>query len=253
MLGGCSGSTAASVGAIAGATATNYGITSVQTTNAGSYTVVVTNAAGSVTSAVAQLYIDSDGDGLPDAWEVRYFGTTAEPMGEPDADWDEDGARNGAEFTPRHISRSAEFLTGYLPRIGLGHWVPVAQKVVHFTGYEMDVDDIKVADPKDRMLGHMVGSADLIGQMSDRMYLEKCREFLYPEFVWGSIARETLPDGRVLLLTNLRYLGYTFNPVSFFYCYGADARLQVPERAFGAGEVDQALRLRQADALPVAL
>ncbi len=37
----------------------------------------------------------------------------------------------------------------------------------------------------------------------------------------------TLPDGRILLLTNLRYLGYAFNPVSFFYCYGADARLQM--------------------------
>jgi hypothetical protein len=42
----------------------------------------------------------------------------------------------------------------------------------------------------------MVGTADLIGQMSDRMYLEKCREFLYREFVWGKIAREMLPDGR---------------------------------------------------------
>jgi len=63
----------------------------------------------------------------------------------------------------------------------------------------MDIDDIRVADPKDRMLGHMVGTADLIGQMSDRMYLEKCREFLYQEFVYGSIARERLPDGREIV------------------------------------------------------
>jgi hypothetical protein len=28
------------------------------------------------------------------------------------------------------------------------------------------------------------------------MYLEKCREFLYQEFVLGSIAREKLQDGR---------------------------------------------------------
>jgi hypothetical protein len=56
-----------------------------------------------------------------------------------------------------------------------------------------------VDDPKDRLLGHMVGTADLIGQMSDRMYLEKCREFLYQEFVQGSIARETLPDGREIV------------------------------------------------------
>ena len=34
--------------------------------------------------------------------------------------------RNGAEFTPIHIARSADFLAGYLPRIGLGELVPVA-------------------------------------------------------------------------------------------------------------------------------
>src|SRR5436190_3410971 len=28
-----------------------------------------------------------------------------------------------------------------------------------------------------------------------------------------------LPQGRIFLLTHLRYLGYVFNPVSFFYCY----------------------------------
>ena len=43
----------------------------------------------------------------------------------------------------------------------------------------------------------------------------------------AAAAGVTLPDGPIFLLTNLRYLGYAFNPVSFFYCYGADARLQV--------------------------
>ena len=37
---------------------------------------------------------------------------------------------------------------------------------------------------------------------------------------------ERLPDGPVLLLTNLRQLGYVFNPVSFFYCYEADGTLR---------------------------
>jgi DUF1365 family protein len=36
-----------------------------------------------------------------------------------------------------------------------------------------------------------------------------------------------LPDGRVFLLTHLRYLGYCFNPVSFFYCFDAEERLQL--------------------------
>lgn len=103
---------------------------------------------------------------------------------------------NGAIFTKVHVSRSADFLARYLPTIGFHPEAETAARLVHFTGYEIDVDDIKVADPKDRLLGHMVGTADLIGQMSDRMYLEKCREFLYQEFVLGAIARETLPDGR---------------------------------------------------------
>jgi len=106
---------------------------------------------------------------------------------------------NGAVFTKIHVSRSADFLLRYLPQLGYSEEAGAAAKLVHFTGYEMDIDDIKVADPKDRMLGHMVGTADLIGQMSDRMYLEKCREFLYGEFVYGAIARETLPDGREIV------------------------------------------------------
>jgi hypothetical protein len=111
----------------------------------------------------------------------------------------ESNVENGAVFTKVHVSRSADFLARYLPTIGYGPEAEMASRVVHFTGYEMDVDDIKVADPKDRLIGHMVGTADLIGQMSDRMYLEKCREFLYREFVLGSIARETLPDGREIV------------------------------------------------------
>jgi len=35
-----------------------------------------------------------------------------------------------------------------------------------------------------------------------------------------------LPDGRVFLLTHLRYLGYNFNPVSFFYCYDRAEKLR---------------------------
>lgn len=111
----------------------------------------------------------------------------------------ETGVENGAVFTKVHVSRSADFLLRYLPTIGFGAEADTAARLVHFTGYEMDLDDIKVDDPRDRILGHMVGTADLIGQMSDRMYLEKCREFLYKEFVLGSVAREQLPDGREIV------------------------------------------------------
>jgi len=106
---------------------------------------------------------------------------------------------NGAIFTKVHVSRSADFISGYLPKVGFAPEAPLASRLVHFTGYEMDVEDIPVDDVRDRMIGCMVGTADLIGQMSDRMYLEKVREFLYDEFVWGRIAREQLPDGREIV------------------------------------------------------
>jgi len=36
-----------------------------------------------------------------------------------------------------------------------------------------------------------------------------------------------IPEGRIFLLTHLRYLGYNFNPVSFYYCYDRQDKLQM--------------------------
>ena len=36
-----------------------------------------------------------------------------------------------------------------------------------------------------------------------------------------------LPEGPIFLLTHLRYFGYNFNPVSFFYCYDTKQQLQL--------------------------
>ncbi|HUG77037.1 MAG TPA: hypothetical protein VML57_06090 [Burkholderiales bacterium] len=136
---------------------------------------------------------------------------------------------NGAVFTKIHVSRSADFIASYLPRIGFGQEAPLAARLVHFTGYEMELDDIRVDEPKDRMVGCMVGTADLIGQMSDRMYLEKVREFLYDEFVWGAVAREQLADGRQVV----RYASPEDLIIKTpgFYEYVARARI---ERKLGA-------------------
>jgi hypothetical protein len=95
------------------------------------------------------------------------------------------GVENGAVFTKVHVSRSADFLLRYLPTIGYSAEAEMASRVVHFTGYEMDVDDIKVSDPKDRLIGHMVGTADLIGQMSDRMYLRNAASSCTASSCWA--------------------------------------------------------------------
>jgi len=36
----------------------------------------------------------------------------------------------------------------------------------------------------------------------------------------------TIPDGKIFLLTHLRYFGYNFTPVSFFYCYNSTGTLE---------------------------
>lgn len=95
---------------------------------------------------------------------------------------------NGAEYTLCHVARSARFLRNYLPRIGLSAVADIAAELVHFTGYEKQPADIKLDDPLDSMMGHLLGTADLLAQMSDRCYLEKCRDRLYPEFVLGGVA-----------------------------------------------------------------
>lgn len=95
---------------------------------------------------------------------------------------------NGAEYTLTHVSRGARFLRDYLDRVHLGDQATLASRLIHFTGYEVPTARIPVRDPMARLLGCMLGSADIVAQMSDRCYLEKCRDRLYPEFVVGGIA-----------------------------------------------------------------
>jgi hypothetical protein len=106
---------------------------------------------------------------------------------------------NGAEFTLYHVSRSADFLRRYLPELGLSKDVAVASMIVHFTGYELDLDKIELDDPRDAICGHLLGTADLIAQMADRCYLEKCRDRLYTEFVVGGVAVENASPGEYMV------------------------------------------------------
>lgn len=111
----------------------------------------------------------------------------------------EQGISNGAVFTRQHVTRSARYLGHYLPTVGLGDWVPVSTRIVHFTGYEMPLELVRVADSRDRLVGHLLGTADMLAQMADRCYLEKCRDRLYAEFVLGDVAVHTGAGGLKVL------------------------------------------------------
>jgi hypothetical protein len=104
-------------------------------------------------------------------------------------------ATNGAEFTRTHVSRGARFLAGWLPQVGHAHWVPVVDELIHYTGYERPLNSLALPDVRDQRLGHLLGTADMMAQMADRCYLEKCRDRLYPEFVLGGVALPTDAEG----------------------------------------------------------
>ena len=104
--------------------------------------------------------------------------------------------KNGAEYTIKHVGRGARFLEGYLGKLGMTKLAPVAARIVHFTGYERPINTIRLPNPIFTILGYMLGTADIIAQMSDRCYLEKCRDRLFPEFVEGGLAARDETDHR---------------------------------------------------------
>ncbi|MCI0749460.1 MAG: hypothetical protein L0Y32_02780 [Nevskiales bacterium] len=110
--------------------------------------------------------------------------------------YDESHFRNGAEFTLYHVSRSGDFLAECLPTLGYAREVELARRLVHFTGYEIALSKIAVKNRRDRKIGHLLGTADLIAQMSDRCYPEKCRRYLYHEFTACGLAGPARPGLR---------------------------------------------------------
>src|SRR5579859_7566999 len=80
---------------LAGATSDALVVTNVSFSNQGSYSVVLSNSSGSVTSSAAPLWIDSRGCGMPDWWQLYYFGNLTQ---NPTGDFDGDGVSNLQEF-----------------------------------------------------------------------------------------------------------------------------------------------------------
>jgi len=108
--------------------------------------------------------------------------------------------KNGAEYTFKHVSRGAKFLEDYMNRIGMAELAPIASRIIHFTGYEKAIEKIDVPNISFRLIGSMLGTADIIAQMADRCYLEKCRDRLYPEFVEGGLAARDDGDHRTSVM-----------------------------------------------------
>lgn len=100
---------------------------------------------------------------------------------------DDDVLGTGAKHTLKHVERSIEFIDEYFAGKGLAKAdFASAKNMVSCTGIGLDISKIEFASKPEKILGLMLGTADLIGQMSSRTYLERLL-FLYWEFKEGNI------------------------------------------------------------------
>jgi len=88
----------------------------------------------------------------------------------------------GAQHTQMHVHRGIEFMRQYFSDHGLPAAIPVAvTAMILGTEHNRPFAQICFSDDRSRMLASIVATADITGQMADRIYLEKLM-FLYLEF-----------------------------------------------------------------------
>lgn len=105
----------------------------------------------------------------------------------------------GAQLTPIHEARGVEFMRDYLSRTPLAHLAEKAELIM-VTRLDWHLPpDIPLLD---RAIASLLGTADILSQMADRTYLEKCRDFLFAEFCAFGLAGAPglpYPNPKILL------------------------------------------------------
>jgi hypothetical protein len=105
----------------------------------------------------------------------------------------------GPTLTPIHEERGVDFMTKYLTDTAL---TPLAERARLIMSTKLLFKMPDTWSALDQELASMVASADLLSQLADRCYLEKCRDFLFVEFSAFGLAGKPdspYPDRETLL------------------------------------------------------
>ncbi len=99
----------------------------------------------------------------------------------------DDSVGTGAKYTRTDTKRSIVFMDKYIPDSGLSkedfkHY----PDILICTALDTKINKIRFESREIELLGKMLGTADLLGQMADRTYLEKLL-FLFYEFREGGV------------------------------------------------------------------
>ncbi len=94
----------------------------------------------------------------------------------------DDQEGSGAKYTVGHEERSIAFLNEYLTGKGFAnHELETCARFIRCTILSLPPGEVPFASTEHQKLGYIVGTADLLAQMADRLYLEKLL-LLYKEF-----------------------------------------------------------------------
>ena len=111
---------------------------------------------------------------------------------------EDDKEGSGAKYTVGHEERSIDFMRDYLAKEAFSPQdLMDCTHIIMCTITGMSTKEIPFRSDAIKMLGHMVGSADLLAQMADRNYLEKIL-LLFKEFEEAGIPGT---DSELKLLT----------------------------------------------------
>lgn len=93
----------------------------------------------------------------------------------------------GAKYTLVHVDRSIAFMEAYCAQAGYTPQdVDYCRSCIGCTGLEVKIEELSFESTTHQTVGCMLGTADLLGQMADRTYLERL-PFLYREFQEGQV------------------------------------------------------------------
>lgn len=93
-----------------------------------------------------------------------------------------DNEGTGAKYTVTHVDRSAAFATELLTEKKFSpEDTKAVQNMIHCTGVDAALSVIPFQDELEKIVGHALGTADLLGQMAADDYVEKL-PVLYSEF-----------------------------------------------------------------------
>lgn len=93
-----------------------------------------------------------------------------------------DNEGTGAKYTLIHVSRSANFAQQLLAEKGYNtEDIGLTTRLIRCTGVNVKLDAIPFQSDLERIIGHCIGTADLLGQMAAADYVDKL-PILFEEF-----------------------------------------------------------------------